>query len=53
MVDHVNNSGFWVMGQFFNLDTRQSLKYVTFPRVVGSIICIIVIAQLNAVGILG
>lgn len=53
MVDHVNNSGFWVMGQFFNLDTRQSLKYVTFPSVVGSIICIIVIALLNAVGILG
>ena len=31
MFDHVNNSGFWVMGQFFHLDTKQSLKYVTLP----------------------
>ncbi len=53
MVDHVNNSGFWVMGQFFNLDTKQSLKYVTFPSVVASIICIIVIALLNVADILG
>ena len=53
MVDHVNNSGFWVMGQFFHLNTKQSLKYVTFPSVVASIICIIAIAIVNAVGLLG
>lgn len=53
MVDHVNNSGFWVMGQFFHLDTKQSLKYVTFPSVVASIICIIFIAIINMVGVLG
>ena len=53
MFDHVNNSGFWVMGQFFHLDTKQSLKYVTLPSVVASIICIIAIAIFNAVGLLG
>ena len=53
MVDHVNNSGFWVMGQFFHLDTKQSLKYVTFPSVVASIICIIFIAIINMAGVLG
>lgn len=53
MFDHVNNSGFWVMGQFFHLDTKQSLKYVTLPSVVASIVCIIAIAIFNALGLLG
>ncbi|SFP29938.1 predicted D-glycerate permease [Oscillibacter sp. PC13] len=51
--DHVSNSGFWVMGQFFHLDTKQSLKYVTIPSAVASVICIIAIAIFNAVGLLG
>ena len=52
-LDHVSNSGFWVMGQFFHLDTKQSLKYVTIPTAVASVICIIAIAIFNAVGLLG
>jgi GntP family gluconate:H+ symporter len=52
-LDHVSNSGFWVMGQFFHLNTKQSLKYVTFPTFVASVICIIAIAIFNAVGLLG
>lgn len=51
--DHVSNSGFWVMGQFFHLDTKQSLKYVTIPTFVASVICIIAIAIFNALGLLG
>ena len=53
MGNHYNNSGFWVMGQFFNLDTKQSLKYVTIPCAIASIICIIAIAAFNAAGLLG
>ena len=52
MFDHVSNSGFWVMGQFFNLDTKQSLKYVTLPSVVGSIIAEIAIALLSHAGLI-
>ena len=53
MVNHVNNSGFWVMGQFFHLDTKQSLKYVTVPCIVASFISIIFIMILNVIGVLG
>lgn len=53
MVNHVNNSGFWVMGQFFHLDTKQGLKYVTIPCAVASVICIAVIAVFNSMGFLG
>ena len=53
MFDHVNNSGFWVMGQFFHLNTKQSLKYVTVPGVVASVIAIIAIAIVNMIGLLG
>ena len=49
MFNHVNNSGFWVMGQFFHLDTKQSLKYVTVPCIVASIIAEIVIAVLAGI----
>lgn len=52
MFNHVNNSGFWVMGQFFHLDTKQSLKYVTVPCVVASIIAEIVVVILSTVGLI-
>ena len=29
--NHVNNSGFWVISRFFNLDLKQGLKYITLP----------------------
>ena len=53
MGNHVNNSGFWVMGQFFHLDTKQSLKYVTLPCAVASVIAIVFIMIINTVGLLG
>ncbi len=49
MFNHVNNSGFWVMGQFFNLDTKQSIKYVTVPCAVASIFIIIMLVFINMV----
>ena len=51
--NHVNNSGFWVMGQFFHLNTKQSVKYVTVPCAVASVICLIAVVILNAVGVFG
>lgn len=29
--NHVNNSGFWVISRFFNLDLKQGLKYTPCP----------------------
>ena len=49
MGNHYNNSGFWVMGQFFHLNTKQSVKYVTVPCAVASVICLIAVVILNAV----
>lgn len=51
MLNHVNNSGFWVMGQFFNLDTKQSIKYVTIPCVVASIFIVLMLVGLSSMGI--
>ena len=51
-INHVNNSGFWVMTQFFNLNTKQGLKYVTIPCAVAAVIGIVAIAVLTGVGIL-
>jgi len=53
MGNHYNNSGFWVMGQFFHLNSKQSLKYVTLPCAVASVISIVCIAVANGVGLLG
>ena len=53
MGNHYNNSGFWVMGQFFHLNTKQSVKYVTVPCAVASVICLIAVVILNAVGVFG
>ena len=52
MFNHVNNSGFWVMGQFFHLDTQQSIKYVTVPCIVASIIAEVCIVILSTVGMI-
>ncbi|MBD8988118.1 MAG: gluconate transporter, partial [Clostridiales bacterium] len=53
MGNHYNNSGFWVMGQFFHLNTKQSVKYVTVPCAVASVICLIAVVILNTVGVFG
>lgn len=51
-LNHVNNSGFWVTSQFFNLSTKQTLKYITFPHAVGAVINIIVIWIMSGIGII-
>ncbi len=51
-LNHVNNSGFWVTSQFFNLSTKQTLKYITFPHAVGAVINIIAIGIMSAIGII-
>lgn len=51
MLNHVSNSGFWVMSQFFNLNTQQGLKYITLPGAVASFLSIIALLALTVVGI--
>lgn len=51
--NHVNNSGFWVFSGFYNLDTKQALKYITFPSVVMSVILIALVFAFNSIGLLG
>ncbi|WP_312942723.1 SLC13 family permease [Oscillibacter sp.] len=41
--NHVNNSGFWVISKFFNLDLKQGLKYITIPDVVAGLTCFILV----------
>ena len=53
MGNHYNNSGFWVMSQFFHLNTKQAVKYVTLPCAVSSVVCLIVVVILNTVGVWG
>ena len=50
-INHVNNSGFWVMSQFFNLNTQQAFKYVTIPCAIASVLCIILIAVFSGIGL--
>ena len=49
--NHVNNSGFWVISRFFNLNLKQGLKYITLPDFVAGVICFIFICIFSAVGI--
>lgn len=49
--NHVNNSGFWVISRFFNLDLKQGLKYITLPDFVAGVICFIFVCIFSAVGI--
>lgn len=49
--NHVNNSGFWVISRFFNLDLKQGLKYITLPDFVAGVFCFILICISSAVGI--
>ncbi len=49
--NHVNNSGFWVISRFFNLDLKQGLKYITLPDFVSGVICFVLICICAAVGI--
>ena len=49
--NHVNNSGFWVISRFFNLDLKQGLKYITLPDFVAGIFCFVMICGAAAVGL--
>lgn len=50
--NHVNNSGFWVISRFFNLDLKQGLKYITIPDFVAGVLCFILIFILFTVGLI-
>lgn len=50
---HVNDSGFWVTTQLFNMDTRQGLKYKSLVGAVCGIILLIILTIVNAIGLLG
>lgn len=50
-IDHLNNSGFWIMSQFFNLNTKQGLKYITLPTFVAAMILLVVLIIVNMVGL--
>ena len=52
MVDHVNDSGFWTTCQFFNLNVKQGVKYITIINAVSSISGLIVLTVLAAIGII-
>lgn len=49
--NHVNNSGFWVISKFFNLDLKQGLKYITIPDVIAGITCFVLIFILASLGL--
>ena len=49
--NHVNNSGFWVISRFFNLDLKQGLKYITIPDFVAGLFCFILVCGASAVGL--
>ncbi|WP_338669738.1 GntP family permease [Pseudodesulfovibrio methanolicus] len=52
MVNHLNNSGFWIMSQFFNLNTKQGIKYITVPCAVASVISIVALMILVSMGLI-
>lgn len=49
---HLNDSGFWIMTQFFNLNTKQGLKYLTVPRAVSGVIGFIALAIFVSMGLI-
>lgn len=49
--NHVNNSGFWVISRFFNLDLKQGFKYITLPDAVAGVVCFVLICAAAAVGL--
>jgi len=51
-INHYNNSGFWIMTQFFNLDAKQGFKYITIPTAVAAVFAIIALAIFNGLGLL-
>ncbi len=52
VLSHLNDSGFWIMTQFFNLNTTQGLKYLTLPRAVAGVIGIIALSIFVSMGLI-
>ncbi len=52
MVDHVNDSGFWTTCQFFNLNVKQRVKYITVINAVSSVAALIVLILIAMTGII-
>lgn len=52
MIDHVNDSGFWTTCQFFNLNVKQGVKYITVINAVSSIAGFIVLTLIAMTGII-
>lgn len=52
MIDHVNDSGFWTTCQFFNLNVKQGVKYITVINAVSSIVGFIVLTLIAMTGII-
>ena len=50
--NHVNNSGFWVISRFFNLDLKQGLKYITIPDLVAGVVGFVLICGFAALGVI-
>lgn len=50
--NHVNNSGFWVISRFFNLDLKQGLKYITIPDFVAGMLSFALVCVCAAVGVI-
>lgn len=52
MVDHVNDSGFWTTCQFFNLNIKQGVKYITVINAVSSVATLAVLILIAMTGII-
>jgi len=52
MIDHVNDSGFWTTCQFFNLNVKQGVKYITVINAVGSLTGLAVLILIALTGII-
>lgn len=52
LFNYMNNSGFWVISRFFNLNLKQGIKYITVPCGVSSLMCFILIAIFTSIGIM-
>lgn len=50
--NHVNNSGFWIAAEFFNLNLKQALKYLSIPLVVAGVMSFLLVALFTSIGIM-
>jgi GntP family gluconate:H+ symporter len=48
---HLNNSGFWVMCEFYGLNAKQGLKYITPAAALCGVVAFAVLCIFNMVGV--